>query len=829
MKKKRVVKGVVLTAVFILAIIVFSALTNQGNADMTADMSAPTLPTLSFERDGYELNPLVGHKGEKSILLMRDSILPCESKNITVLLQAYDADIELFEYEVYTLDGKAKLHEGSIQKIGEKISISVGDVLDEVNEAVLKLILYINKEPVYYYTRIAKENQFYVKENMDYIMELHEAISQKRETTALKKGLESNASGDNSTLQHVTIHSDMNHVLWGDLVPEITGNVDMKITEVNKSYLSANLSYQVMCAGDNNSEEIYNVREFFKVCFKNGNYYLLAYDRTATETFNANNVVLSGKGIILGMTSEKVPYKVNQDGSVVAFVVERELWCYDKNEDEFSLVFSFRDSEKQDKRNLYDQHSLRILSMEENGSMTFSVGGYMNRGMHEGESGLSIYYFNLAQNAVEEKAFIKSAQSQLAIEEELDRLAYYNAKQDILYVLVADNLYKVDLAKDTKEILAENLLEEQYVTSDEGHMIAYQSTEDTRIAEVWNFATDKRQTVKITEGEIIVPIGFVGEDFVYGIAKAQDAGHDPSGTEVLAMYKLEICNSKNQIVKTYQQKDVYILSATLQDNMITLQRATKGNSGYKGLPEDYITNNTASGGVVSLKSYWTDLKETQYRLLFESGIKNKKVNVLRPRHTLYESVLTFDVSDSKVKDYYVVYGYGKQAGRFANAGDAIKLADELSGVVVSPSLSYVWEDGNRVSWYRNFNVKRFVTKSGETSLETCIREVLEYEGKNVDVVSEINTKSPEQIIGEHVGGEGIRFGGCSAKDMCYLIDKGVPVIAMKDSKSAILLIGYDAKTLTYVDPASGSIKSSTIEKVNEMTEGSGHTFIGYVK
>jgi len=829
LKKERAIKIGVLSAVFILAIIGFSYWTNRGNADMTADLDAPTLPTVSFERDGFELNSLVGHKGEMNISLMRDSILPCESKNITVLLQTYEAKIESFEYEIYTLDEKTKLYEGSTQKIEEKISISVGDALEEVEEAVLKIILYIKNEPVYYYTRIAKENQFYVKENMDYIMDLHRAISEKRETTALKKGLESDASGDNTTLQHVTIHSDMNHVLWGDLVPEIIGNVDMKITEVNKAYLSANLNYQVMCAGDNNSEEIYNVSEFFKVCFKNEKYYLLAYDRRTTETFNANNVVLSGKGIILGMTSEEIPYKANQDGTVVAFVVERELWCYDKNEDEFLLVFSFRDSEKADKRNLYDQHSVRILSMEDNGSMTFSVGGYMNRGMHEGESGLAIYYFNLEQNAVEEKAFIRSAQSRLAIEEELDRLAYYNAQQDILYVLVADNLYKVDLVKGSKEILAENLLAEQYVTSNEGHMIAYQSAANTGIAEVWNFATDKRQTVKIAEGEIIIPIGFVGEDFVYGIARTEDAGHDPSGAEVLAMYKLEICNSKNQIVKTYQQKDVYILSAVLEDNMITLHRAIKGNSAYKGLQDDYITNNMASGGVVSLKPYWTDLKETQYRLLFESGIKNKKVNVLKPKHTLYESVLTFDISDSEVKNYYVVYGYGKQVGRFANAGDAIMLADELSGVVVSPSQNYVWEDGNRVSWYRNFNVNRFTAKTGETTLEACIREVLEYEGKSADVVSEINTKSPEQIIGEHIGGEGIRFRGCSAKDMCYLIDKGIPVIAMKDSKSAFLLIGYDAKTLTYVDPASGSIKSSSIEKVNEMTAGSGHTFIGYVK
>lgn len=829
MNKKRVIKSVILTSVFILAMIGFSILTNQGNTDMTADMDAATLPTISFEKDEYEVNSLVGHKNEMNVSMMRDSILPYKGNSISMKIQHYEAVVESMKYEICTLDGTEKLYENTVTEVGESVTLSVGDELPE-GEAALKVTLYLEgDQPIYYYTRIVKEDAFYVKENMNYIMDLHSAIIAKEETAALKKGLESNSSGDNTTLQHVTIHSDLSHVLWGAMVPEVVGEVDVEINEVNAAYVAVQLRYRVKCAGDNNPEELYNVKEFFKVSSKNEKHYLLAYDRTMTEVFNAENVVLSSKGIILGMTSEEIPYKVNNDGTVVAFVQERELWCYDENEEEFSLVFSFADSEKEDERNLYDQHSVRILSMEDNGNMTFSVGGYMNRGMHEGESGLAIYYFNLEQNSIEEKAFIKSAESRLVIEEELDKLAYYNAEQDILYILVEDDLYKINLEEDTREILVENLQEEQYVTSKEGHMIAYQLADSANVAEVWNFAADKRQTVTLAEGEIVIPLGFVGEDFVYGISMAENAGHDSSGTAVVPMHRLEICNSKNKVVKTYEESGVYILSATIENNMITLKRGVKNNGSYKDIAEDYITNNEASSGVVSLKSYWTDLKETQYRLLFEDGIENRKANVLKPKHTLYESVLTFDVADTSAKNYFVVYGYGEQAGKFTNAGAAIQLADELSGVVISPGQHYAWEDGNRVSWYRNFNVNRFVTKSGENSLVTCVREVLEYEDVEIDVVSEMNSKSAEEILSEYTDGEGIRFRGCSSKDMFYLIDKGTPVIALKNSSSAILLIGYDAKTVTYVDPASGSIRSSSIEKVDEMTAGSGNTFIGYVK
>ena len=42
--------------------------------------------------------------------------------------------------------------------------------------------------------------------------------------------------------------------------------------------------------------------------------------------------------------------------------------------------------------NLYDQHAIKIISMDKDGNTTFAVYGYMNRGEHEGEVGAAIYY-----------------------------------------------------------------------------------------------------------------------------------------------------------------------------------------------------------------------------------------------------------------------------------------------------------------------------------------------------------------------------------------------------------------------------------------------------
>lgn len=831
MKKERTIKIAILSVVFILAIIVFSYWTNRGNADMAADMGSATLPTISFESEGKEVNLLVGHKRDMNVVAMRDTITVYgQDASLKAKIQHNEKGIDSFKYEIYTLDGKELLYESTIEEVGDTVNLKLGSGLGKDEEGVLRITLTYGEDTLYYYTRIIKDQDYHVKECLEYVEELHNNMIKGQNEDSVKKVMESNSQGNNSTLQHVTIHSDLNHVMWGDLKPQLVSEPYYEIKEAKAAYTSVQLHYQVKCAGDNNKEEIYQVKEFFKVAYGTKRVYLLEYDRTMEEEFNTANVVLSSKGIILGIAQENLPHKINQEGTIIAFVQANELWSYNKESDAFSLVFSFAESEKADERNLTDNHSIQILSMEDNGNMTFSVCGYMNRGVHEGESGLVIYYYNMSQNAVKEEAFIPSRESHAVIEKDLNDLAYYSEEQNVLYAMVDGTLLKVNSRKNEQTVLIEGLEKGEYVSSLDGHLLAYQRTVgEQEVTEVWNFSNDSKWQVPMEAGQIAVPLGFVGDDFVYGIAMKENAGHDVAGTAVQAMHRLEIRNTEHELVKTYEKENVYILDATIENNMITLRQGKKNGTVYTETEEDYITNNTATNDFVSLESYWTDLKETQYRFTFTKGIQDKKAKILKPKQVLQERPMVLEAENQTSENYYYVYGHGEAVGVFEEPGKAIALAEELSGVVISPKQNYVWEADNRVAWYRNFEIDRFTPKDGETTLAACLRKVLSYEGKKADAVSQLETKSAEQILSEQLGTEVIRFHDCSAKDMFYLIDTGVPVIALKNSSSAILLIGYDAKTVTYVEPSSGSIFTSAIEKVDEMLAGSAHTFIGYVK
>lgn len=833
--KDRVIKVGVLSAVFIVAVLVFSFITNQGNSDMTVEMDAATFPTISFVSEGDEINHLVGYKNEMSIPAMRDTITPVNMDNrVEMHINLYEMKPKSLTYEVYTLDGKERLLQRTEKKLEEKMYLSVGNVLLKGAEGVLKITLNIDEEQkIRYYTRIVKSDENHVKECIDFAETLHTNMLNKADTDSISAVIEPNEEGDNTTLQHVTIHSDLEHATWGKLNPEVVGDIQWDVKETNSTYTALQLKYQVQCKGDDNDQETYRVKEFFRVRYLKGKMYLLDYDRTMNQVLESSNKVLSGKGINLGIVPKSIQYETNKDGSIVAFIQERELWCFDKDEDALARVFSFADTEKQDVRNLYDQHAIKIISMDKDGNTTFAVYGYMNRGEHEGEVGAAIYYFNLSQNVVEEKAFIPSDQSFTIAEEELGKLVYYNNEKNMLYVLVDGTIYKVDLETGKKEAVVKSLTEGQYVASDDGHLIAYQNngglTDSTEVT-ILNFLTGKTQKVSAAEGENIRPLGFISEDFVYGTLRAADAGKTVSGSSILPMYKLEIRDVKDTVVKTYQFENVYISDVFVEENMITLNRVAKSGETYTSIDRDYITNNEEKEeSNISLQEYVTDLKELQYRLVYADGIDDKKPKILKPKQVLYENPTTVAFDSENETGKFYVYGLGQMLGLYDKAGYAVQKADEVSGVVVSSNQAYVWERGNRDLRYE-IEMEGFSAQEGESTFAACIRQVLAVEGKTVNVTEEMNAgKSTLDILSEYSGGEGMDLTGCTTEEMLYIIGKGTPVIAMTDSTNAVLLIGYDTSTVTYIDPADGGVHTSTAEEIDSMVAGSGHTFIGYVK
>lgn len=813
--KKYLIDGEILTVVFILAVILFSYITNKENNNMTADMGAATRPQVTFSYNGYALNSLPAYTREMDVTAVRDTVTPVTNGRLEMNLKAYDNTIHKLTYVVYTLDGENEILKKEVKNPKEEVFLEIEGEDTLTEERVLKLVLDLEGDKkVYLYTRIVDAAGLNALECLDYIRDFHENALDKVSDAGIGIAIEPNEEGDNTTFHHVTIHSDYDHVTWGELKPEVEGGERWSIQEINSTSTSVLLEYRVRCKGEENETDVYNVKEFFRVRHMTygGNNYLLDYDRTMEQIFDASHAILNEKGLVLGIGERDVPYMVNKDGSIVSFIQANELWNYNKKNDEISLVFSFSDAENTDVRNLFSDHEVKLLEMDGDGNTVFAVYGYMNRGDHEGEVGIAIYYYNIEKNSVEEKAFISSNKSYERTLLELGKLVYYNVEQNTLYVLVDGTLYEIDVKKGRKEELAQGLSENRYVVSDDGHLAAYQMpAEEEKNAQIVikNFNSGKERTVECADGEMICPLGFIKNDFVYGVAKTEDVGKTVSGQDVVPMYKIEIEDSKGKSIKTYEQNGYYVLNAEFEDNMITLERATKSGNTYTAAPEDYITNNEEKDeSNIYEDTYVTELKETQRRITYADGIEDKEPKLLKPKQVLHEKVdeITFEDKDADEKCY--VYGHGKLQGVYDSAGKAIQTADAYNGVVVSSRQTYIWERSNR-------DLEYSITEK-DAEIESICTQLK-------------NGKTPVEIMESISDGRYIDLTGCAAEQVLYVVNQGTPVIAMLDAGTSVVIVGYTDGTITYRDSENNENHVVSYEEMDNMTQGSGHAYVAYVK
>lgn len=812
--RRKIIKAGVLILIFFVALAVSSLVINRGKGDTIADMGAPTLPRISFLMDDTEVNPLFGYVRDMDITAVRDTVVPLQSDgSLTVKIEENGRQISKIAYEAYSLDGEEtyKQGEAEVPEEGETVSLLLGNVLsDDVKEAVLKVMLTTEENTVSYYTRIVRPEDSYTEQCLSFAMDFHSKAIAGDTSAELGQYLEPGEESDNTTYQTVNIHSDITHILWGELSPEIVGNVEWSIKESNSVYTSILAKYQTACTDENGKVCLYNIKEFFRVRFIEDTIYLLDYNRDMQQVFSGSEEQFDSDGILFGIASDDLAYETNTDETMAAFVQERELWLYDGINNELTEVFSFADQEGQDVRSRNDQHAVRIISMDNDGNLAFAVYGYMNRGSHEGEVGVGIYYFDTTVNAVEEKAFIPSTKSFAIAEDELGKMVYYEHSEEMLYVLADGTLYQIDLDKDDQTVLAENLLEEQYAVSDDGHLMAYQTEETeegSQIIRVMNLKSGESYDVPAKQDETVRPLGFVNGDFVYGRINPSDAGTTVSGEEITPMYTVEIRNSENKLEAEYTFSDqgIYTEDILIEDNLITFNRVVKDGDVYNATSQEYVTNNAERKETeISLKSYTTDKKEKQLRLTFSGGIKNTSPNLRKPEQIVTKKPMTIMLSGSLQSQKYYVYGMGELAGVYDKPVYAIQKAEQLSGVVISSDQAYVWEKGNRDLSY-SAEASVFTKESGETSLQACERYMEQYNADRIDLT------------------------GCTLDQVLYIINRGCPMIAITDTDHAVLLTGYTTTDISYIDPDSGSEITVGRGEMQSKTESNGNTFIGYIR
>lgn len=841
--RKGVIKTVVLVLVFVITIAVTSLLTHQNNIDLTTKMSEASLPVVTLQENGAEINELYGYTSEMDGTSVRDTIAPLgEDLTLPVTIKPYQSQIEGISYQVRTMDMERLIEEEEIdsfsQKDGEiQVNLQFENILEEENEYMLILNLKCDGKDVYYYTRIIRESGYYVKEAVDFVLNFHEQTFSEEDTGSLATYLEPNAQADNTSLQKVTIHSSLNQVTWADFKGERVEKPIPSIKEIGSSYNTIVLNYIMTAAGENGEVEYYNVEEYYRVRYSsvNSRMYLLNYERTMNEIFRGENGKVTADGISLGIRSQDVEYMTNERGGVTAFVQEGELWSYNSDDNCLSRVFSFRGAEGIDDRENNPQHEIKIIKVDEVGSMDFVVYGYMNRGEHEGNTGIAVYHYDGVGNTIEEELFIPSDKSYEVLKAQWGNI-FYVSDGNVFYLLAGDSLYSINLySRESKQVLT-GLEAGQYAVSDTGRYIAWQDSDNRYNADtikVMDLEGEEIREIKAGAGEYLLPVGFVQNDFVYGAARQSDVSVDSAGNTQFLMYRIQIVDESGEAVKDYQKDGYYVTKAYVENETIFLNRVYQSGAGYVSAEQDTIKNQQLEAGRnIIIETVQSGEKQNVVEIAFagEHQALSKTPQVVVPKEILVEEDRSVILDTSAEQEIYYVYSAGKIVKATPFVAEAVTTADSYMGVVIGDEQKYIWRRGRKTSQPVVGDVNIDLEQAGGSSVARCLTAILQTEGISMDVEGLLSQgETPKKILEDALNEyKVIDLTGCSVEQVLYYVNLKTPVLAMVNNE-ALLIVGYDEHNTILYNPETNTTYKMGLQDSNTMFGEAGNVFMGYIK
>ena len=843
--KLSVLKGIFFGVVLFVALFLFETFMNQGNTDMTAEMPPATYPLVYMKVSGQTVNCLHGYQSEMDEAYMRDTITPLEEgRNLGIEIQKYGADIRGVSYEVRSSDGTRLIENTQLTDFSESNDrivayFTIKDLIQQGLEYNLCIqVELFSGQKINYYTRIMYVEDYHVEEKIIFVRKVHQDTFDKENASEnLALYLEPDSTGDNSTFQKVNIHSSLSQVTWGDLKVKKETEAVVNIKEMMQQTASFHLHYRVSIQ-DNGDKSQYLVDEYYRIRYTTDRIYLLDFDREMTQIFDETAEVYNADTIFLGIQDPDCIQLVECDGGeIVAFVTGNRLFSYHAADNKLALLFSFYENGDLDERTLYDHHKIKILNVDETGNVQFVVYGYMNRGRHEGETGVQVNRFNSSQNVLEELTYIPYEKSPDLLIQEVDKLSVAG-NQDKYYMIIDNTAYELDLERKTSNVMVDNLQESSFKVSDEAKMFVWADCEEEYRAEklvLKNLLTGRESEIEAGPGEYLLPLGFMEDDLIYGIADKEDVTKDLAGRIFFPMHTIRIQDGGDNVLKEYHVPDIYITDCLVKENQITLKRVKwdEETGTYQETDDDQIMNSKEeTEGKNRIESMVIETLETVVQVRVKDDIDVEKLQLLTPKEVLFEGENKTSLpKPEKELQYYYVYTAKGLAGVYTKASEAVQQAYQSAGVVMNDTGSCVWFKGNRVT--RNQIMK--ITGEAETEntgqLAVCLNTILDYEGVNRNAQYMLDSgKTTIEILQENIPDiQVLDLTGCNLDSILYYVNQDIPVLVTLQDGSAMLVIGFNELNIVVMDPSDGTVYKIGMNDATEMFEENGNRFITYMR
>ena len=829
-----------LFAIFVAAVVFFEIVTNISEPKEVSAQSTPTLPIVTINHLGDAFTELHGYVTEMDPAYMRDAIIPLDSeRTVSLSVDTKNYNIDSVSYEIRSLDTRRNISNNELEYTDNEgileASFQAENLIEKNEEYLLVIILTSGENEIYYYTRIMQPDGCHEEEILDFAQYFHNtALSE--DTTDLATYIEPKSS-ESTDLSHVTINSNLSQISYGSFDGTQIGDIRVALTDISTNYINLTLFY--LLSRDNMGKtEYYTCAESFRIRFTSDRIYLLSYDRTMEQILDENSVAFTDNVVNIGITDADLQYLSNETGTIVSFVQNGSLYEYSQTDRKLKQIFSFVD-DPTDTRSIYNQHQILLLNIDESGTMDYVVYGYMNSGSHEGECGINLFHYDAIEDISTEQVFITSTSSYQILNANFSELLYETADNEF-YIMVNGTLLYMSLNELTTKELMTGLDDAQYAVSSSRRYLAWMDHDTMSDSlHIMDLETGNSFDIEAGAGQVLKPLAFMDDDLIYGTLNKSDITTDGAGSTVYPMYKLtiaDISSGSSRELMTYQKKGYYITDATIKSYTIYLSRIQIDSEGIITTADDDTIKNSVGeqNKAVDVIPATDDVKQQVLTLVMTPLDEDEKLGNIDYDITglvLADTSRNISVASATASTQYYVYVGSTVSLATDDLISAITTADENMGIVLDNTPKYIWKRGKKA--YQN-SITGIAVGSSDSEASGSARALsamLVQAGENVQVHTLLESgETPISILSKTLKDYDILdLSGASLSQVLYYVSQGIPVYAYTGEDTAVLIVGYDASSITYFDPMISSDSKMGMTEATEYFESFGNVFVSYIE
>ena len=165
----------------------------------------------------------------------------------------------------------------------------------------------------------------------------------------------------------------------------------------------------------------------------------------------------------------------------------------------------------------------------------------------------------------------------------------------------------------------------------------------------------------------------------------------------------------------------------------------------------------------------------------------------------------------------------------------MKVATDAPGTVTNDSNKYVWIKGNLLRSNQIMaitrNAENYENMMATDPTVVCLDMILQFEGINRNVDAMLDSgESVTSILQESLPDVTVLdLDGCPMSAMLYYVNQDLPVMAMLNDGTAVLIIGFNDLNTVLMNPLTGQVYKYGMNDSDKLFSENGNHFVTYIR